>query len=162
MPADPVTSMSRSEDRLPEGSCPLPAATPARHDEGGAVPTLLRAKRIAVVGMTPDRSRAGNYVPEYLRSRGVEVIPVNPTHAQVMGLKSYPTLAEVSGGPVDVVLVFRRPEFCGQIARDAVACGAKGLWLQSGITSEEARRVAEAAGMPFVENRCMMVEMGRE
>jgi predicted CoA-binding protein len=153
------TAATSLPDQLPEGACPLP--TPHAGDEEQAIATMLRARRIAVVGMTPDRSRAGNYVPEYLRSRDVEIVPVNPTHDQVMGLKSYPSLAQVPGGPVDVVLVFRRPEFCAQIAREAVAAGAKGLWLQSGIFSEEAGQIARAANIPFVQGRCMMVERGR-
>ena len=131
--------------------------TPKRSGEQGAIGRMLRARRIAVVGMSPDRSRAGNYVPAFLRSRGVEVIPVNPTYPEVDGLKSYPKLADVPG-PVDVVLVFRRPEYCAQVAEEAVAARAGGLWLQSGIYSDEARRIAEAAGIEFVQGRCMMVE----
>jgi len=141
-------------------ACPLP--TPQRTGEQEAITTLLNARRIAVVGMTPDPSRAGHYVPAFLRSRGREIIPVNPTYPRIDGLKSYPALADVPGGPIDVVLVFRRPEFCPQVAREAVAVGARGLWLQSGIYSEEARQIAQEAGMEFVQGRCMMVEMERE
>jgi predicted CoA-binding protein len=137
-------------------ACPMPKPHTAREDD--VIRTLLKARRIAVVGMTPDTSRAGNYVPAFLRSRGKETIPVNPTHAKVDGLKSYPTLADVAQ-PIDVVLVFRRPEYCAQVAEEAVAAHAGGLWLQSGIYSEEARKIAEAAGIPFVQGRCMMVEM---
>jgi predicted CoA-binding protein len=91
--------------------------------------------------------------------RGKAVVPVNPTYEEVLGLKSYKALAEVPG-EIDVVLVFRRPEFCGEVAREAAGVGAKGLWLQSGIYSEEAKGVAREAGMLFVQGRCMMVEMG--
>jgi predicted CoA-binding protein len=139
-------------------ACPPP--TPKKIGEQGAITAMLSAKRIAVVGMTPDPSRAGHYVPEYLRSRGKEILPVNPNHAEIAGLKSYPSLADVPG-PIDVVLVFRRPEFCAEVARDAVAARAKGLWLQSGIYSEEARKVATEAGLNFVQGRCMMVELQR-
>jgi predicted CoA-binding protein len=141
-------------------ACPLP--TPKRTGEQETITTLLKAHRIAVVGMTPDPSRAGHYVPAFLRSRGREVIPVNPTYPEIDGLKSYPSLVHVPGGPIDVVLVFRRPEFCPQIAQDAAAVHARGLWLQSGIYSEDARRIAQAAGMQFVQGRCMMVEMGKQ
>ena len=139
-------------------ACPLP--TPKKLGEQEAITTMLKAKRIAVVGMTPDPSRAGHYVPEYLRSRGKEIVPVNPNHAEVDGVKSYASLANVPG-PIDVVLVFRRPEFCEQVARDAVAAHAKGLWLQSGIYNEEARKIATDAGLNFVQGRCMMVELQR-
>jgi len=140
-------------------ACPLP--TPKKRGEQEAISAMLKARRIAVVGMTPDPSRAGNYVPAFLRSRGRELVPVTPTHAQVDGLQAYPSLSAVPG-PIDVVLVFRRPEFCAQIAEDAAAVHAGGLWLQSGIYNEEAKRIAEADGMEFVQGRCMMVEMGRE
>ena len=139
-------------------ACPLPG--PKKRGEQEAIRAMLEGRRIAVVGMTPDASRAGNYVPAFLRSRGREVVPVTPTYGEVDGLKSYATLGDVPGH-IDVVLVFRRPEFCAQIAEEAVAVHAGGLWLQSGIYNDEARRIAEAAGIEFVQGRCMMVEMGR-
>lgn len=139
-------------------ACPLP--TPKKRGEQEAISAMLKGRRIAVVGMTPDASRAGNYVPAFLRSRGREVVPVTPTYGEVDGLKSYASLREVPGR-IDVVLVFRRAEFCAQIAEEAVAVHAGGLWLQSGIYNDEARRIAEAAGIEFVQGRCMMVEMGR-
>ena len=74
-----------------------------------------------------------------------------------MGLKSYATLKDVPG-EADVVNVFRRPEFCAEITRDAIAIGAKGVWLQSGVRNEEAKRLAQSAGIDFVQDRCIMVE----
>ena len=138
-------------------ACPLPQ--PKRSGEQEAIREMLGAKRIAVVGMTPDESRAGNYVPAFLRSRGKEIVPVTPTYPEVAGLKSYPSLKDVPG-KIDVVLVFRRPEYCAQVAGEAAAVRAGGLWLQSGIYSDEAKRIAEEAGMNFVQGRCMMVELG--
>jgi predicted CoA-binding protein len=111
-------------------ACPMPKRHTAGEDE--VIRSLLEASRIAVDGMTPDPSRAGNYVPAFLRSRGKETIPVNPTHETVDGLKSYPTLAEVPK-PIDLVLVFRRPEYCPQVAEEAVAVRAGCLWLHCGI-----------------------------
>ena len=136
-------------------ACPMP--TPKGTGEQDAIREMLQGRRIAVVGMTPDPSRAGNYVPAFLRGGGKEIVPVNPNYPEIDGLKSYPTLADVPGR-IDVVLVFRRPEFCAQVAEDAAAVHAGGLWLQSGIYSEEARRIAEETGMHFVQGRCMMVE----
>ena len=144
-------------NEFPDDACPMP--TPKKTGEQEAISQMLQANRIAVVGMTPDPSRAGHYVPDFLRSRGKEIIPVNPTYPEVAGLKSYPTLADVPGH-VDVVLVFRRPEFCAQIAEEAAAIHASGLWLQSGIYNAEAKRIAEEAGMNFAQGRCMMVELG--
>src|SRR4051794_21794871 len=100
----------RKETAMDE-ACPMP--TPKRAGEQEAIAAMLQGRRIAVVGMTPDPSRAGNYVPAFLRQHGKEIVPVNPNHAEVDGLKSYPSLADVPG-KVDVVLVFRRPEFCAQ------------------------------------------------
>lgn len=136
-------------------ACPLP--TPKRAGEQDAIRNMLKGRRIAVVGMTADPNRAGNYVPAFLRQRGKEIVPVNPKYSEVDGLKSYPALADVPG-QIDVVLVFRRPEFCAQVAEEAAAVRAGGLWLQSGIYSDEAKRIAEEAGMNFVQGRCMMVE----
>ena len=140
---------------MTEDACPLP--TPPRGSEAEAVARMLVAKRIAVVGLSDDPSRASYDVASYLRSAGKEVLPVNPNYATVMGLKCHPTLADVPG-PIDVVNVFRRPEFCADVARDAAAVGAKGLWLQSGVRSEEAREIAREAGLDFVQDRCLKVE----
>jgi predicted CoA-binding protein len=91
---------------------------------------------------------------------GYEVIPVNPNHETVFGKKCYATLAEVPG-EFDFVNVFRRPVFCADVTRDAIAAGAKGVWLQSGITNEQAKKRAQEACIAFVQNRCLMVEHGR-
>lgn len=139
-------------------ACPLPS--PRTATEQQAIAAILGMRRIAVVGASMDPGRAGNYVPAYLMERGKEVVPVNPTHNQVLGKRSYPALADVPG-EVDCVLVFRRPEHCPDVARQAAAVKAKAIWLQSGITSEEARAIAAKANMLYVENRCMMVELGR-
>jgi predicted CoA-binding protein len=139
-------------------SCPLPGAGP--RDDAAAVQKLLKAQRIAVVGMSPDTMKAGYYVPAFLREHGREIIPVNPTHAAIDGLKSYAKLADIPG-QVDLVLVFRRPEHCADVAREAAAIAAPGLWLQLGIRSDEARKIASEAGMTYVEDRCIMVEYRR-
>lgn len=136
-------------------SCPLP--TRGKSAEVDAVRRMVDAKRIAVVGLSDDPSRPSYDVAQYLRSAGKEVLPVNPNHKTVMGLTCYPSLAAVPG-PIDVVDVFRRPEFCADVAREAVAAGAKGIWLQSGVRSDEAREIARRAGIDFVQDRCLKVE----
>ena len=139
-------------------ACPIPTDPGQR--EAQAIRRMLAAKRIAVVGLSDDPSRASYGVASYLRSAGKEVIPVNPNHERVMGLKCYPSLAEAAKGAglIEVVDVFRRPEFCADVVRDAVAAGAKGVWLQSGIVSDEAEEIARRAGIDFVQSRCMMVD----
>ena len=138
-----------------EDACPLPGDLP--DDEAAAIRRMLAGKRIAVVGLSDDPSRPSYDVARYLMSVGKEIIPVNPNHAKVMGLKCYPSLGQVPG-PVDVVDVFRRPEFCADVVRDAIAAGARGVWLQTGIVSDEAERLAAEAGIDFVQDRCLKVE----
>jgi uncharacterized protein len=111
-------------------------------------------KTIAVVGASRDPSKPAHQIPRYLQRQGYRIVPVNPRGGQLLGEPVARSLAEVHG-PVDVVEVFRPAEEAPQIARDAVKVGAKVLWLQQGIVSEEARQVAEAAGLTVVMDRCM-------
>jgi uncharacterized protein len=140
---------------MSEDACPLP--TGPKGTEADAVRRMLAGTRIAVVGLSDDPSRPSYDVASYLRSAGKEILPVNPNHRTVMGLTCYPSLGAVPG-PIDVVDVFRRPEFCAEVVREAVEVGAKGVWLQSGIKSEEAREIARKAGIDFVQNRCLKVD----
>ena len=109
---------------------------------------------IAVVGASADALKAAHQVPRYLQSQGYRILPVNPCGGELFGEHVFPTLAEIDV-PVDVVEVFRPAQVAPEIARQAVAIGAKVLWLQVGIVSEEARQIAEAAGLTIVMNRCM-------
>ncbi len=111
-------------------------------------------KTIAVVGASGDPSKPAHRVPRYLQGQGYRVVPVNPRGGELLGEAVARSLAEVDG-PVDVVEVFRPAAEAPRIAREAIEAGAKVLWLQLGIASEEARRVAEAAGLTVVMNRCM-------
>jgi len=118
---------------------------------------LSDARTIAIVGASPKPERPSNQVMRYLLGAGYRVIPVRPLDCdEVHGVPCVAKLAEVDE-PIDLVDVFRRPEFCAGHAREAVAAGAGALWLQVGIESTEARRVAEAAGIDYVENACTMV-----
>ena len=92
----------------------------------------------------------------YLLDQGYHVIPVRPHVREVLGVRCVASLAEIDE-PVDLVDVFRRREHCPELAREAVAAGAKALWLQSGIISREAREIATTAGLDYVENACTMV-----
>jgi predicted CoA-binding protein len=118
---------------------------------------LREAKTVAVVGASPDPARPSYGVTAYLIQAGYRVVPVNPlAGAEVLGLPCIASLAELEE-PVDLVDVFRRPEHCGEVAREAAEAGAGALWLQLGVTSPEARRVAEEHGMDFVENECTAI-----
>jgi predicted CoA-binding protein len=117
---------------------------------------LRTAQTIAVVGASPDPSRTSHRVMRYLQRVGYRCIPVNPNADEVLGERSYPALADLPE-PVDLVDVFRRAEYCADIAREAAAIGAPALWLQLGLRSVDARDVAEEAGMEYVEDACTAV-----
>jgi predicted CoA-binding protein len=113
-----------------------------------------RVKTVAVVGASSDPSKVAFAIPRYLKSQGFRIIPVNPKGGEILGQQVRTSLAEVDV-PLDAVDVFRPAEETPDIARQAVAIGAKVLWLQEGIHSDEAQRIAEEAGLTFVSNRCM-------
>ena len=111
---------------------------------------------IAVVGASRDPDKAGGSVPEGLQQRGFRIIPVNPFADVLFGERVYRSLAEVPE-KVDLVDVFRPAADAPEIARQAVAIGAKALWLQLDIRSDEARTIAESAGLDYVEDECTAV-----
>jgi hypothetical protein len=141
-----------------EGRSPVPLLDDA------AIADLLRSRpRIAIVGASSQPYRASNGVLQHLRELGYDVVAVNPSVTEVDGLPCYPTLAAAveATGPVDVVDVFRRADQCVAHAREAVAIGAKVLWLQLGIANLEAGRIAHDAGLGVVMDRCTSIEAGR-
>src|SRR5262249_46213497 len=111
-------------------------------------------RTIAVVGASADPTKAGHRIPAYLQRQGYRILPVNPRGGELFGERVYGSLAQIDV-PVDVVDVFRPAEEAPAIARQAVASGARVLWLQLGIASEEAREIAEAAGLTVIMDRCM-------
>ena len=117
---------------------------------------LAESKTIAAVGLSDDTRRESYGVASYLQSHGYRIIPVNPAVKSVLGETSYATLLDVPV-PVDLVDVFRRPEFTPAIARDTVAIKAKALWLQLGIVNGEAARIAQEGGLDMVMDLCTMV-----
>ena len=112
------------------------------------------SKTIAVVGASPDPEKRAFVVPNYLQEQGYRIIPVNPNHDEVFGQRAYPTLLDIPE-PVDVVDVFRPAPEAPGIAEKAVEIGAKVFWLQLGIVSDVAGRIAEEGGLTFVEDHCM-------
>ena len=121
---------------------------------------LLSMRTVAVVGASskPDRPSYGVFAR--LQRAGYRVIPVNPFETSVHGQQAYPTLASIPE-PVDLVDVFRRAEDTPAVADEAVAIGAKVLWLQLGIVNEEARARAEAGGLTVVMDACLAVDVAR-
>ena len=121
---------------------------------------ILEMKTIAVVGLSPNPARTSHGVSHYMQASGYTIIPVNPGQDTIMGLTAYARLADIPG-PVDIVNVFRRPEYTPEVAAEAVAIGARALWLQLGIHNAEALRIALDGGLLAVEDRCIKVEHGR-
>ena len=132
-------------------------------DDDGIADVLRTSRRIAVIGASSKPHRASNDIFRYLRAVGYDVIPVHPNERTVEGATCYRTLAEAveATGPVDIVDVFRRAEFCPGHAREAVDAGARCLWLQLGIVSAEAGRIAAEAGLEVVMDRCIKVDHRR-
>ena len=120
---------------------------------------LLRYRRIACVGLSPNASRPSYRAMVHMRAAGYDVLPVNPTCTEVLGVPCVPSLAEAAAlGPLEIVDVFRRPEEIPQVAAEAIALGAKVLWLQLGLTDEASAAAARAAGLEVVEDRCIKME----
>ena len=115
---------------------------------------------ITVVGASGNPAKAAHGVPALMQRHGWRIIPVNPRGGMILGERAYPTLAEVPGR-VGLVDVFRPSGQAADVARQAVAAGATALWLQLGIFSAEAHAIAEAAGLLYVENRCLAIEQRR-
>lgn len=125
-------------------------------DDGVMTGLLKDAKTIAVVGCSPRPERASHQIAAFLLQHGYCVIPVHPKAGVILGQRVYASLADIPE-PVDIVDVFRRPEFTLPIAEAAVAIGAKALWLQQGIINEDAWRIATDGGLICVMDRCIAV-----
>lgn len=132
-------------------------------DDAGVSVVLRQARRIAIVGASPDPTRPSHGVLRYLVQQGYECVPINPTVRDIIGIAAFPTLPEAvsARGPVDIVNVFRRSELSVPHAEEAVAVGARCLWLQLGVVNWEAARIAAAAGLAVVMDRCTAIEHRR-
>ena len=131
--------------------------------DDAAIAELLRtARRIAVVGASSNPARPSHNVFRTLVNAGYECIPVNPNETEVEGVPAVATLSEAAAaGRIDIVDVFRRPELTEPVAREAVAIGARALWLQLGVVNWESARIAAEGGLAVVMDRCTAIELGR-
>ena len=118
---------------------------------------LEKSKVIAVVGLSPKPERDSHEVAKYLQGQGYRIVPVNPRADTILGEKSYPDLASIPG-KVDVVDIFRRSDDVPPVVDQAIAIGAKAVWMQLGIVNEVAAAKARKAGLGVVMDRCMLVE----
>ncbi len=120
--------------------------------------TLLETTElIAVVGLSNDPNKASHRVSEFMQHHGYKIVPVNPNEVSILGEKCYPNLESIPFA-IDMVNVFRPAKDCTDIAKSAVTIGAKSVWLQLGIVSEEAKDIVEKAGIGFVMDRCLKIE----
>ena len=143
---------------LQEGRGPVPLL-----DDAGIRDLLIGSPRIAVVGASERSSRPSHGVFRYLVGQGLDCVPINPGAQAVMGVPAFPTLAAAvaATGPFDLVDVFRRSELCVPHAEEAVATGARCLWLQIGVVNWAAAGIAHAAGLSIVMDRCTAIEVQR-
>ena len=129
------------------------------------VPALLRSARtVAVVGCSPRAFQVSHRIARYLQGAGFRMVPVHPNHEEILGERAYPDLVSIPDEvEVDIVDVFRRPEFAADVVRDAAARAERTgrrpvVWTQVGVSSPEAERLAAEAGLPYVADRCLMVD----
>lgn len=126
-----------------------------------SIPDLLRSARvIAVVGLSSDEFRPSYGVSEYMQQAGYRIIPVNPNETEVLGEKAYARLEDVPE-KIDIVNVFRRSEHARGVVEAAIRAGAKAVWMQQGVEDEEAAKLARAAGLDVVMDRCILQDHRR-
>ena len=134
--------------------CEMPEYNPPSEN----IRDLLDTHRlVAVVGLSPKPERDSHKVARYLQENGYDVVPINPGQKEILGRPCYPNLKALPF-PVDIVDIFRRPDAVGPIVDDAVAIGAKAVWMQLGIANNEAARRARDAGLEVVMNKCIKIE----
>nr|WP_314470888.1 CoA-binding protein [uncultured Campylobacter sp.] len=121
---------------------------------------LSSARNIAVVGLSPDESKPSNEVAKFLIERGFNVFPVYPKFDEILGRKVYRNLTQIDQD-IDIAVMFRKGEFASELVKDAVKKGVKTLWLQLGITNDEAGAVARENGINFVQDKCIKIELQR-
>lgn len=121
---------------------------------------LAQARTIAVVGLSAHWHRPSYFAAQYMQAKGYRVLPVNPSYQEILGERCHPSLTAI-GEPVDIVDCFRKPQDLVPIAREAVATGARVLWMQLGIHNAEAAAIALAGGLDVVMDRCVKIEHAR-
>jgi predicted CoA-binding protein len=128
---------------------------------------LRRTRTIAIVGLSPRSTRTSYKIAVYLQEAGYTIVPVNPHRDELLGERAYPSLIDIPDSiSLDLVDVFRRPEFMEGVVREAIARRDRSgnnpvIWTQIGVSSFEAEELANEAGIPYIRNRCTLVEHSR-
>ena len=133
---------------------------PIVDDIAGLRRILTQQRTIAVVGLSAQWYRPSYFAAKYMQDHGYRILPVNPNYSEVLGRRSYPALADIAE-PIGIVDCFRKAEEMVTIAQEAVAIGAKVLWMQLGIRNDEAADIAASAGLDVVFDRCVKIEHAR-
>ena len=124
----------------------------------GQMHNVLRVSRvIAIVGLSPDDEKPSNRVGRYLQEKGYRIVPVNPAHEEILGEKSYKSLADIPD-KVDIVDIFMRAERVMPVVEEALKLNPRAIWLQLGIKSDDARQLVEKSDVGYVEDRCVKIE----
>ena len=129
-------------------------------DIAGLRRILAQSRVIAVVGLSPNWYRPSFFAAKYMQEHGYRAIPVNPNASEILGETCYPSVAAIPV-PVDIVDCFRQPDEMPELARAAVAKGAKVFWMQLGLRNDAAAKIANDAGLDVVQNRCVKIEHAR-
>lgn len=130
------------------------------NDDREITDVLRSAKTIAVVGLSSNPMRPSFGVSRFLQRQGFRVIPVNPNETEVLGERAYPSVKDIPDS-IDIVNIFRRPARVPEVIDDALAKGARCIWMQEGVVNHEAAQKAEAAGLKVVMDRCILKELAR-
>ncbi len=135
--------------------------TPFQNPDDSTIRRMLQdARTVAVVGLSDKPDRPSHRIAAYLQQQGYRIIPVNPVISETLGEKAYANLRDVPG-PIDIVDIFRKPEDVPAVIEDAIATGARAVWMQSGIVHEPAAKKARDAGLAVVMDHCIMVAHGQ-
>ena len=146
--------------RIADNLAMIPSMLPNTADVTDFSPLWRNAQTIAVVGLSPKDDRPSNRVARYLLGQGFTVIPVNPGHTEILGKKCYGSLAAI-GHAVDIVDIFRKSEDVPPVVAEAIAIGAKTIWMQEGIVNDAAAALAKSRGLAVVMDRCLLKEHQR-
>lgn len=125
---------------------------------------LNGARTVAIIGCSANKYRTSYHIANYLKENGIRIIPVNPNYEEILGVKCYPKMSKVGSGiKIDIVDIFRDSQYTAEMVRDIIAwsedAGQKPvIWTQLGVSSREAESLAEEAGLPYVKNKCIMVQ----
>ncbi|WP_229932970.1 CoA-binding protein [Campylobacter majalis] len=121
---------------------------------------LKNIQKIAIVGLSPDESKASNMVAKYLLHNGYDIYPVYPKYDEILGCKSYKNLSDIKD-KIDICVMFRKGEYANDLIHEVIKCAIPTLWLQLGITNQNAKQIAADNAINFIQDKCIKIELQR-